>query len=139
MSTPELSRSEVAYLETMHRLGESHDATSVSALAKRFGVRLPTAIEILNKLEGKGLVIRKPWKVPELSRKGKTLAESVMHQHRIVELYLSTNLGLSPDKSCIEASKIAYLLDKSVIEKMCKALNRPTQCNHGYPIRHREE
>ncbi len=139
MSSTELSRSELAYLETMHRLGESHDATSVSALAKRFGVRLPTAIEILNRLEQKGLVIRKPWKVPELSKKGKALAESVMHQHRIVELYLSSNLGLSPDKSCTEASKIAYLLDKTVIDKMCKALNRPTHCNHGNPIRHRDD
>ena len=139
MSAPELSRSEVAYLETMHRLNESHDAATVSALAKRFGVRLPTAIEILNKLEHKGLVIRKPWKAPELNRKGKTLAESVMHQHRIVELYFSKNLGLDTNRSCAEASKIAYLLDKSVIEKMCKALNRPTQCNHGNPIRHRND
>jgi DtxR family Mn-dependent transcriptional regulator len=139
MNTPELTRSEVAYLETMHRLGESHDAASVSALAKRFGVRLPTAIEILNKLEEKGLVIRRPWKVPELSIKGKKLAESVMHQHRIVELYLSRNLGLNPEKSCSEASKIDYLLDEIVIQKMCKALNRPTHCIHGYPIRHRDD
>jgi DtxR family Mn-dependent transcriptional regulator len=139
LSTPELTRSEVAYLETMHRLSESHDAASVSALAKRFGVRLPTAIEILNKLEEKGLVIRRPWKVPELSRKGKTLAESVMHKHRIVELYFSRSLGLNSEKSCTEASKIAYLLDKTVIERMCKALNRPTHCIHGYPIRHRDD
>lgn len=134
-----MSRSEVAYLETMHRLSESHDAASVSALAKRFGVRLPTVIEILNKLEEKGLVNRRPWKVPELTKKGRTLAESVMHQHRIVELYFSTNLGLNSEKSCTEASKIAYLLDKTVIEKMCKSLNRPTHCIHGNPIRHRDD
>jgi Mn-dependent DtxR family transcriptional regulator len=139
MNTAELTRSEVAYLETMHRLSESHDAASVSALAKRFGVKMPTAIEILDKLEERGLVIRRPWKVPELSVKGRRLAESAMHQHRIVELYFSRNLGLNPDKSCIEASKIAYLLDKTVIEKMCKALNRPTQCVHGYPIRHQDD
>jgi len=139
LNAPELTRSEVAYLETMHRLSESHEAASVSALAERFGVRLPTAIEILNKLEEKGLVIRRPWKVPELSRKGKTLAESVMHKHRIVELYFSRSLGLNSEKSCTEASKIAYLLDKAVIEKMCKALNRPTLCNHGNPIRHRDD
>lgn len=139
MSIAELTRSEVAYLEAMHRLGESHDTASVSTLAKRFGVRLPTAIEVLDKLQEKGLVIRRPWEVPELSVKGKKLAESAMHQHRIVELYLNRNLGLNPEKSCAEASKIAYLLDKAVIEKMCKALNRPTQCIHGYPIRHRDD
>ena len=138
MKNPELSRSEVAYLETMHRLGESNDAPSVSALARRFGVRLPSAIEILNKLEKKGLIIRRPWQVPELSRNGKLLAMSAMHQHRIVELYFGRNLGLSTEKSCIEASKIAYLLDKAVIDKMCKALNRPTKCLHGRSIEHPE-
>jgi DtxR family Mn-dependent transcriptional regulator len=139
MNTAELTRSEVAYLETMHRLGESHDSASVSTLAKRFGVKMPTAIEILDKLEEKGLVIRRPWKVPELSAKGRKLAESAIHQHRIIELYLSRNLGLNPDKSCIEASKIAHLLDKTVIERMCKALNRPAKCDHGNPIRHQDD
>jgi Mn-dependent DtxR family transcriptional regulator len=138
LGIPELTRTEVAYIESMYRLNESHDATSVSVLAKRFGVRLPTAIEILDKLEQKGLVIRKPWRVPELSKRGKILAESVMHQHRVVELYFSRNLGLNSEMSCSEASKIAYLLDRTVIEKMCKSLNRPTQCIHGNPIRHRD-
>ena len=123
----------------MYRFGESHDATSVSALAKRFDVRLPTAIEILNKLEEKRLVIRKPWKVPQLSSRGKVLAEFVIHQHRIVELYFSKNLGLNSETSCAEASKVAYLLDQSVIERMCKALNRPSRCIHGNVIRHRNE
>lgn len=135
----ELTRTEVAYIESMYRLNESHDATSVSVLAKRFGVRLPTAIEILGKLKEKGLVIRRPWRVPELSRRGKALAESVMHDHRIVELYLNKNLGLNSEMSCSEASKIAYLLDRTVMDRMCKSLNRPSQCIHGNPIRHRED
>jgi Mn-dependent DtxR family transcriptional regulator len=138
LNIPELSRTEVAYVENMYRLDESHDVTSVSALAKRFGVRLPTAIEILDKLEEKGLVIRKPWRVPELSRRGKTLAESVIHQHRIVELYFSKNLGLDSEMSCSEASKIAYLLDRTVIDRMCKSLKRPSQCIHGKPIPHHD-
>ena len=139
MNLSELSRSEIAYLEAMYRLNESHSAASVSTLAKRFDVRLPTAIEILDKLEQKRLVIKKPWKVPELSKKGFLIAESVMHQHRIVELYFSKALDLNAERSCVEASKIAHLLDKTVIEKMCKALNRPTQCNHGNPIRHHDD
>jgi len=136
LGVAELTRSEVAYLHIMHRLNESHRATSVSTLAKQFGVRLPTAIGILDRLEEKGFVMRKPWKVPKLSRRGVVLAESIMHRHRIVELYFSTTLGLGSDESCKEASKVDYLLDKTVIQKMCKALNRPSHCIHGYPIQH---
>ena len=138
MDVSELTRSEVAYLHAMHRLGESRRATSVSALAKQFGVRLPTTIGILDKLEEKGLVMREPWKVPRLSRRGVVLAESIMHRHRIVELYFSRTLGLGSKESCLEASKVDYLLDKTVIQKMCKALNRPSCCIHGYPIQHQD-
>ncbi|MGD0177187.1 MAG: MarR family transcriptional regulator, partial [Candidatus Bathyarchaeia archaeon] len=65
----DLSRSEVAYLEMIYRLNETHETTSVSALAKKFGVRLPSAIEILSRLEKKGLVTKKPWRTPELSKR----------------------------------------------------------------------
>lgn len=139
MNLSALSRAEVAYLQTMYRLNESQDVPSVSVLAKKFDVRMPTAIEILDKLQAKGLVVRQPWKVPVLSRKGMAMAESVIHQHRIVELYLTTNLGVSSQLSCTEAAKVDYLLDKTVIEKMCKALNRPSHCNHGNPIQHRDD
>jgi Mn-dependent DtxR family transcriptional regulator len=117
-------------------MNETNEKTSVSALAKRFGVRLPSAIEILNKLEKKGLVIRRPWRVPVLSRRGATVTESVMHQHRVLELYLNRKLGVSSELSCTQASKIDYLFDSDVIEKMCKALDRPNRCLHGFPIRH---
>ena len=139
MNFSELSRSEIAYLEAMYRLNETNDTTSVSTLAKRFDVKLPTAIEILHKLEQKRLVIKKPWKIPELSKKGILIAESVMHQHRIVELYFNAKLGIDSDLSCAEASKIDYLLDPTVVEKMCKVLNRPRQCLHGFPIQHRDD
>jgi Mn-dependent DtxR family transcriptional regulator len=135
---PQLSRSEVAYLETIYRLNETHEKPSISALAKRFSVRLPSAIEIVNKLEAKGLVVKRPWKAPELSRRGMALAESIIHQHRVLESYLNRKLGLSSELSCTQASKIDYLLEGDVVEKMCKALNRPNRCLHGNAIRHED-
>lgn len=138
MKLSDLSRSEVAYLQAMYRLSESNDSASVSTLAKRFEVRLPTTIEILDKLERKRLVVKKPWKIPALTRRGIAVAESIMHQHRIVELYFNTKLGLDSKHSCTEASKIDYLLDPDLVAKMCKVLNRPNQCHHGNAIRHME-
>jgi len=134
----DLSRSEVAYLQAMYRLSESNDSASVSTLAKRFDVRLPTTIEILNKLERKRLVAKKPWRVPELTRKGIIVAEAIMHQHRIIELYFNSKLGLDSKQSCAEASKIDYLLNPDLVAKMCKVLKRPTRCLHGNAIRHME-
>ena len=136
MSLPDLSRSEVAYLVMIFRLNEAHQKTSVSALAGKFGVKLPSSIEILRKLEKKGLVIRKPWGIPELSKRGKALTELVMHNHRILEIYLNKKLGVNSKLSCTEASKVDYLLGNDVIERMCKVLEKPSKCLHGNPIRH---
>jgi DtxR family Mn-dependent transcriptional regulator len=136
MSLPNLSRSEVAYLVMIYRLKERHDTASVSALAEKFGVKLPSAIEVLHKLEKKGLVDRKPWGIPELSKRGVDLTELVMHNHRVLEVYLNRKLGISSRRSCTQASKVDYLLDNSVIEKMCKVLDRPSRCLHGRTIPH---
>jgi DtxR family Mn-dependent transcriptional regulator len=136
MSLSDLSRSEVAYLAMIYRMRETHEAPSVSALAKRFGVRMPSTIEILDKLEGKHLVVRKPWGIPELSKRGIELTESVMHHHRILELYFNKKLGLASEQSCSQASKIDYLVDSNVIESMCRVLDRPSRCLHGFLIQH---
>ena len=136
MKLSDLSRSEVAYLQAMYRLSESNDSASVSTLARRFNVRLPTTIEILGKLERKHLVMKKPWKIPVLTKRGIAVAESIMHQHRIIELYFNTELRLDSKRSCTEASKIDHLLDPDLVAKMCKVLSRPNQCQHGNAIRH---
>jgi DtxR family Mn-dependent transcriptional regulator len=136
VSLPDLSRSEVAYLVMMYRLKESEDTTSVSALAERFGVKLPSAIEVLHRLEKKGLVDRKPWGIPEMSKRGLELTQLIMHNHRVLELYLNKKLGVSSRKSCTQASRVDYLLDNNVIEKMCKVLDRPSRCLHGHTIPH---
>lgn len=132
----DLTRSEIAYLEMIYRMNENQENASVSVLATRFGVKLPSTVEILKKLEKKGLVIRKPWGIPELSRRGTALTELIMHQHRILELYLNRMLGLNSELSCSQADKVAHLLDSKVIQRMCKALNRPARCLHGNLIRH---
>jgi len=137
MKLSQLTRAEVAYLQMMYRLNESDGISSVSALAKKFDVRLPTAIEILHKLRAKGLVVQEPWRVPKLTSKGVAMAESVMHHHRIVELYLNSTLGLNSQVSCAEAAKVDYLFDETVIDEMCRVLNRPEKCLHGNPIKHK--
>jgi Mn-dependent DtxR family transcriptional regulator len=102
-------------------------------LAKKFYVRLPSAIETLDNLQAKRLVIKKPWRILELSKKrGVTMAQTIMHQHRMIELYLNVTLGLSSEKACAEAAKIDYLLDGEAIRKMCKVLNRSSQCLHVF-------
>jgi len=132
----ELTRPEAAYLGEFYRLLETSVEPTVSTLAQRFGVSLPTVIDVFERLERKGLVLREPWKTPKLTRQGMALAASIIHRHRVIELYFSEKLGLGYEFSCSEASKIDYLLSDEVVSRMCSALHRPRRCFHGNPVKH---
>jgi DtxR family Mn-dependent transcriptional regulator len=131
-----LSGVEVAYLKEAYKLTESGEAPSVSLLAKKFGVSMPSVIEVFDKLEEKGLLLRKPWKVPKLTGMGLITARRIIHNHRVIEVYFAEKLGLGTNYSCNEATKIDYLMENQLVMKMCDALNYPAKCIHGHSIEH---
>jgi DtxR family Mn-dependent transcriptional regulator len=136
MQLHDLTRTEVAYLEQIFRLTEKGKQPSVSALASEFEVRVPTAVEVLDKLKRKGLLVKEPWRVPELSEAGFKVAEETIHRHRVIELYFSRKLSLRANEACKEAGKIDYLVSNSLVTRMCGILDHPRKCLHGNAIKH---
>lgn len=131
-----LSSVEASYLKKLYRLHELDRAPSVSVLAADFGVALPSVIDVLQKLEKKGLVRRTPWKAPRLTPAGLALAKRIIHNHRILEVYYGETLGLDDVYACAEASKIDYLIGSRIVGRMCETLHRPARCLHGFTIVH---
>jgi len=131
-----LSQAEAAYLGEMYRLIEGGQPPTVTALAARFRVRPPSVVEVLDRLSGKGVLVRRPWKAPQLTRSGRALATEIIHNHRVIELYFSRALRLQSDLSCNEAAKVDYLLSDEVVGRMCRYLHRPNRCVHGNPVEH---
>lgn len=131
----ELSRLEAAYLVALHKMGGG-GRTGTSALAEMFGVNEASVVDVVKRLEGKGLLVREPWRSITLTKRGETLATQLIHNHRVIETYLHRILDLPAGLACSEAQKLDNILDRRTVVSMCRALNHPTTCIHGEEIKH---
>jgi len=138
MQETRLTSTSASYLLALWRLEEDKQELSTGKLAKIFDVKAPSVIDALKKLESYGLVKRAPWKRIGLTKRGNDLALNMIHNHRVLEVYFRKVLGLDDETSCIEASKMDYLIGTKLIKKICKALNYPETCIHGKNLVHKE-
>jgi DtxR family Mn-dependent transcriptional regulator len=135
MPSQVLSQREASYLVALVKTrGQARTGTRI--LAERFGVREASVVDVVRRLEEKGLLRREPWRSISLTRRGGVLAEKILHNHRVVETYFQRVLKLGVVPACREAQKIDYLLDNDTVMSMCSILDYPTQCIHGEEIRH---
>ena len=132
-----LNEVEAKYLKRIYEAVKEEGGIVTSyELAKHFGVRTPSSIDVLNRLQRKGLVIREAWGPVMLTEEGLKLAKMLLHVHRVMEYFFCESLGLPPDLACLEASKIDYLISDEVAKRICDRMNRPLLCPHGRVIPH---
>lgn len=132
-----LSEVEAKYLKRIYEamVEDKRNITSYE-LARYFGVKTPSSIDALKRLQKKGLVVREVWGPVNLTDEGIKLAKELLHTHRIVESFFSEILGLPLDVACQEAAKVDYLLDEEVAMRICEKMHRPLRCPHGRAIPH---
>lgn len=118
----------------MKTVEEQVEVTS-GELAMMAGVKMPTAVEVVKKLEEMELVYRKPWGPIKLTEKGMKVAERIVFRHRIIETYLSKFLELDHEIACCQASLMEEI-DDTVVYAMCSKLGHPCECVHGRRIPH---
>lgn len=119
------------YVKTVEENGE----TSSGELAMMAGVKMPTAVEVVKKLEEEGFVYRKPWGPIKLTEKGVEVAEKIIFKHRVIETFLSKFLDLDCESACYQASLMEEV-DDTVVYAMCSKLGHPCECIHGRKIPH---
>ncbi|MCX8189422.1 MAG: metal-dependent transcriptional regulator [Nitrososphaeria archaeon] len=114
---------------------EEHGETTSGELAIIAGVKMPTAVEVVKKLEEMGFVYRKPWGPVKLTENGIKVAERIVFRHRIIETFLYRFLGLDYESACYQASLMEDVDDR-VVYAMCSKLGHPCECIHGRRIPH---
>jgi DtxR family Mn-dependent transcriptional regulator len=127
------TQSEEEYLERIYRFEESgKKRVKTTDLAKDLGISPASVTEMLSEtLSKKGLVDYEPYKGVKLTKKGKTIASSIVRKHRLAERLLVDVVGVNWDESHDEACKLEHALSEGVIEKLDKALGNPASCPHG--------
>jgi len=127
-----LTRRQLEALRFIAREGGEGHGVPLNAIARRLGVRAPSALAHLGPLEELGLIARFRGK-SQVTRRGLTCLEEYLRHHRVAES-LFARAGLSADATHAAALEVDLALSHHTVEVICGAGGHPEVCPHGQPI-----
>lgn len=128
--TPALER----YLETIYYLDAEGETVRPSRIAEWLGVSQPTISAAIHRLVKARLVSQAASKALVFTPKGRKEAARVVRRHRIVERWLTDELGFDWLEADVEAGSVEHAVSDRVAERLYERLGRPATCPHGNPI-----
>ena len=102
-------------------------------VAELLGVSAATASEALKRLEADGLISRTSGR-PVLTDRGRAEAERIVHNHRVIERFLTDFMGYTAAESHEHADAMGDAFDDEMVARLAVRLGHPTRCPHGWPI-----
>jgi DtxR family Mn-dependent transcriptional regulator len=107
---------------------------STNDLAERLGVTPGSVSGMLRKLAAVGLLEHEPYHGVRLTDQGRRVALEVLRHHRLLELFLAQELGMSWDRVHAEAEVLEHVLSEELEELIAGRLGDPALDPHGDPI-----
>ncbi len=123
-----------AYLEVIYMMEAEGQPVIGARLADALHVSRPTVTATLKRLARDALVQINDRKGIRLTPKGQGIAEHLQRRHRVVERWLTDELGLGWAQSDAEAHHLEHAMSDQVAELLNKHLGYPATCPHGNPI-----
>jgi DtxR family Mn-dependent transcriptional regulator len=130
-----LSASVQDYAKAVYAL-EARGGSPVSTndLAERLGITPGSVSAMLRKLADVGLLVHEPYHGVRLTDEGRRVALEVLRHHRLLELFLAQELGMSWDRVHAEAEVLEHVLSEELEELIAGRLGDPAVDPHGDPI-----
>jgi DtxR family transcriptional regulator, Mn-dependent transcriptional regulator len=123
------------YAKAIYALALRGDGTATTnALAERLGVTPASVSAMIKKLAERGFAEHVPYKGVALTPRGERVALEVLRHHRLLELYLSEQLGVPWDRVHDEAEALEHVLSEDLEARIAAKLGNPTHDPHGDPI-----
>jgi DtxR family Mn-dependent transcriptional regulator len=130
-----ISASVQDYAKAVYALeSRGDDAVSTTDLAERLGVTPGSVSAMVRKLSDLGLVEHEPYRGVRLTDKGRRVALEVLRHHRLLELFLAQELGMSWERVHAEAEVLEHVLSDELEQLIAARLGDPTVDPHGDPI-----
>ena len=138
-SAPELgstSESEQMYLITVARAAEAGNdgPVSISKIADALGVSVPSANEMVRKLDNRGLLAYEPYRGVLLSEAGHHIADQVLRTRRLWATFLVENLGFSPKDADDQACHLEHATTPEAADRLAVFLGNPEAGPLGHRI-----
>jgi DtxR family Mn-dependent transcriptional regulator len=124
------------YVKALYALESRRGGESVGTveLAQRLGVTPGSVSAMLRKLASLGLADLEPYRGVRLTDQGRELALEVVRHHRLLELYLASELDMPWDRVHEEAEVLEHVLSEDLEARIAAKLGHPTRDPHGDPI-----
>ncbi|WP_276370867.1 metal-dependent transcriptional regulator [Chryseolinea sp. H1M3-3] len=128
------SLTEENYIKTIYSLSLEPGEVTVSELAKKLNVKLPTVTSMIKKLSVKKLVSYAPYQGIKITEKGKKEALSIIRKHRLAELFLVKILKLGWEEVHEIAEQLEHVNSERFYNRIDELLGYPKADPHGEPI-----
>ncbi len=124
------------YLKAIHQIAEESGGLPVQtqALSDRLAVSTASVTGMIKKLDQYHLVEHEPYRGVVLTPKGEEVALEVLRHHRLLELYLVEQLGMSWEDVHAEADRLEHVISEVLEDRIAAALDHPERDPHGDPI-----
>ena len=131
-----MNRAEEDYIKAIYELTIEKKQIQIKTneLSERFGYSDQSVIEMVKKLSSKHWVSFVPYKGLSLTKKGEKIAIRMVRVHRIWEVFLTKELGISWEDVHENAELLEHATTDQVLERLYQYLGEPKYCQHGNPI-----
>src|SRR5213592_3756246 len=131
---PPLTRSVEDYLKVIYHLSSQGGFAATSDIAASLDVSPPSVSGMMKRLSETGLIEHVPYRGVQLTHQGRHAALQMIRRHRILEVYLTQQLGYDWGDVHAEAERHEHAVSEQLIERMAGALGDPRYDPHGEPI-----
>jgi DtxR family Mn-dependent transcriptional regulator len=128
------SPTEENYLKALFNLANSQGEITLSELASRLQVSLPTANSMVKSLQKSQWLNYEKYKPLTLTAEGQLLAASIIRKHRLTELFLVHVMKFGWEEVHEVAEQIEHIHSPKFFERMDEMLEHPAADPHGSPI-----
>src|SRR5438270_1489808 len=135
MVTDSISAAVQDYAKAVYALeAREGGAVSTNHLAERLGVTPGSVSAMVRKLSDVGLLEHEPYRGVRLTDQGRRVALEVLRHHRLIELFLAEELGMSWDRVHAEAEVLEHVISEELEQMISARLGDPSVDPHGDPI-----
>lgn len=132
----EMSESEEMYLISIARLIERgvEAPVPIPQLAGELSVHPVSANQMVHKLAEEELVEYLPYKGAQLTPRGQEIAQKVLRDRRLWEVFLVEHLDLPPSEADALACRLEHITAEGIACRLAQFLGQPAVSPQGLPI-----
>src|SRR3989442_9865538 len=130
---PPLTRSVEDYLKVIYHLSSQGGFAATSDIAANLDVSPPSVSGMVKRLSETGLIEHVPYRGVQLTHQGRRAALKMIRRHRVLEVYLTQQLGYDWDGVHDEAERLRHAVSDELVRRIAGALGGPPSYPPGAP------